>query len=120
MLSYYSIAVALLAAGATNLAASPPRAMKETPSVTVQNNRRHPVAVYLELGATASAQVPDQEVRLGTVAGSATTSFTLPAWIVFNRDAAQILVRPAAGLARASHWITLSPGEHVEVVVPRS
>ena len=120
MSNHSPIVLALLAGAAAPLAAAPPRLSHDTPSVTVQNDRRHAVTVDAELGPTALAQVPAQEIRLGTVGGAATASFTLPAWVADNQNTVQIYVRSVTGLDHASDWMALSPGEHVEVEVPRS
>ena len=80
-------------------------------TLTVQNQRRVPVSIYLEHGRF--------DRRLGIVGAQETRTLPLPAWAVDGRAAIQLVVHPAGEVADlASPVFALRPPARLGLVVP--
>ena len=75
--------------------------------VVVQNQRKVPVAVYLERGS--------EDIRLGVVDALAETTFRVPDYVVGD---VQFFVDPRSGLEESTDYVNLEAGEHIGVIVP--
>jgi len=60
-----------------------------------------------------------QRVRLGTAAGNSTTTFTIPANLIFGATPLRFLADPiGANRTPVSDEITVQPGDQVRLVLP--
>jgi hypothetical protein len=112
-----AIALCLTALGGVAQAQTPRRlppsvtADTATDFVTVQNDRKVPVVVYLDWG--------EFDRRLGTVPAHQTARLPLPAWAVKGRDSVQVFVHPEGEVEDlASQTVALRPPGRLGVVVP--
>jgi hypothetical protein len=82
-------------------------------SVTVQNDRKVPLTVYMEYG--------DFDRRLGIVPALRTTSLSLPAWAVRGRDRIQLFVHPEGAVNDlATREFSLKPPARIGMLIPAS
>lgn len=82
-------------------------------SVTVQNQRKVPVTVYL---STATANR-----RLGIVAPLSISTLTLPEWMVSGKATVRLLARSEdAGVDLSSDQIKLEPPGRIGMVIPNA
>jgi hypothetical protein len=80
-------------------------------TVTVQNNRKVPVTVYMEYGQF--------DRRLGTVAALQTGTVPLPAWAVKGRDRIQLFVHPEGEIDDlGTQELSLQPPGRIGMIVP--
>ncbi len=82
----------------------------DTTTVTVQNSRSVRVTVYLEQG--------DFDLRLGVVGPDTVATLHLPESIVRDGRAIQIFAHPEGGFDLATQTLSVTPGEHLGLVVP--
>jgi hypothetical protein len=80
-------------------------------SVTVQNDRKVPVTVYLEYGVF--------DRRLGIVPALHTATLALPSWAVNGRETVQLFVHPDGEAGDlASQTFSLAPPARLALLVP--
>jgi hypothetical protein len=93
----------------------PPASTADTAvyTVTVQNNRKVPVTIYMEHGAF--------DRRLGIVPAMQTKTLRLPQWAVERRESIQLFAHPAGDVIDlATQDFSLKPPARLAMVVPRS
>jgi len=79
-------------------------------SITVQNDRKVPVTVFMEYG--------DFDRRLGTVGALKTETLQLPAWAVRDRESIQLFVHPEGAGDLSSEEFSLQSPARLAMVVP--
>jgi hypothetical protein len=80
-------------------------------TVTVQNDRKVPVTVYMDYGPF--------DRRLGTVPGLRTATLPLPKWAVEGRDRIQLFVHPEGEVDDlATQEFSLKPPARLGMIVP--
>jgi len=80
-------------------------------AVTVQNDRKVPVTVYMDWGAF--------DRRLGTVPPFQTATLPLPAWAVDGRETVRLFVHPEGDAEDlATEELSLQPPGRLGVIVP--
>jgi hypothetical protein len=86
-----------------------PRPDDPNTRVTVRNDRRQEVVVFLEHGVF--------DTRLGSVPAQRTATLRIPRWLT-NGDDVELLLQPHNGFALASATRRIRAGDHLGVVVP--
>jgi len=80
-------------------------------TVRVENRNFQDMTVYVLNGA--------QRLRLGTVNGMGTRTFTIPSRVVFGITNLRFEVDPLGGSRSAPSWdIGVSPGDQVHLIIP--
>ncbi len=79
--------------------------------VTVQNDRKVPVTVYMDYG--------DFDRRLGVVAPYAIATLPLPGWAVRGHESIRLFAHPEGEVEDlASEWFSLAPPARLGMIVP--
>jgi hypothetical protein len=79
-------------------------------TVTVQNDRKTPVTIYLEYGVF--------DRRLGNVPALQTATLPLPSWMVNARERVQLVAEPEKGAGDfVTQWFSLEPPGRIGMVV---
>ena len=104
------LGLALVACGGSKQQRSAPVPQPRT-SVRVENQGFADMTVY--------AIRSGQRVRLGIATGSNTTTFTIPANLIFGATPLRFLADPIGGRGTpVSDEITVQPGDQVRLVIP--
>ena len=104
------LGLALVACGGSKQQRSAPAPQPRT-SVRVENQGFADMTVY--------AIRSGQRVRLGIATGSNTTTFTIPANLIFGATPLRFLADPIGGRGTpVSDEITVQPGDQVRLVIP--
>ncbi|HEX5580968.1 MAG TPA: hypothetical protein VFX39_05270 [Gemmatimonadaceae bacterium] len=110
-------ALSLLPVAATGCASSGQKAdtegrpEAEPTTLLVENRSFLDQNVYVLRGS--------QRIRLGTVTGSRTQRFTIPANLIFGVSSLRFLVDPIGGNRQpVTEEINVSPGDEVQLVIP--
>lgn len=113
----------LLLASALLLAAAPGCASKRTDDTGKPTAERARTTVRVENRSFLDHNVfvlrGGQRIRLGTVTGNSSQTFTIPANLIFGISSLQFLVDPIGGNRQPiSNEIRVSEGDEVQLVIP--
>lgn len=86
-----------------------PKGMGTTATVTVENTRAHPVAIFAEQGL--------RFVRLGEIAANTQGTLPLPSSMLSGKEGVRIFARPGGAAERSTQSLKLRGGDHIAVIV---
>lgn len=86
-----------------------PKGIGTAATVTVENGRPHPVAVFAEQGL--------RFVRLGEIAANEQGTLALPASMLSGKEGVRIFARPGGAAERSTQSLKLREGDHIAVIV---
>ena len=105
------ISLALAAAGCARTAQESERELEPRTTITVDNRSWSQMTIYVLRSG--------QRVRLGQVAGTSTSTFVIPANLIFGGTALRFLADPlGSNVTPVSHEITVFPGDQVQMIIP--
>lgn len=108
---FIQLAAAILTMAAPQVApAVAPMPQRDSATVTVQNDRKVPVNVFLAMDYG--------DLRVGTVPPLKTETLAMPSWLVRDGATVHLFLEPEGETDLGSRDFTLKPGAHFALLVP--